>query len=270
MIPEDLASYREVRRGQPVPVAGGECEFTRWGFREIFTTRAMDIVQPDTCAAGGLSRVQEDRRHGGGVRRPLRAARVGHRASRSRRRCSCSRCCRTRRCGARRVEPHPRVRPVGASVPAGGARRSRSSTTAASCAFRTVRASGSTSTARRSRGFGAGRLAGCCKASLNRALLPHSELYEGPVQIAEPGSIAYGLDGFRVRLDFPLRSKCGVARSQARFSTPSSPTKARVLSCPQFTAQGCAGIASTLIASTRISSVSCAFSAENSGVVLTV
>jgi len=55
VIPEDLASYREVRRGQPVPVAGGECEFTRWGFREIFTTRAMDIVQPDTCAAGGLS-----------------------------------------------------------------------------------------------------------------------------------------------------------------------------------------------------------------------
>jgi D-galactarolactone cycloisomerase len=55
VIPEDLASYREVRRGQPVPVAGGECEYTRWGFREIFTTRAMDIVQPDTCAAAGLS-----------------------------------------------------------------------------------------------------------------------------------------------------------------------------------------------------------------------
>ncbi len=55
VIPEDLASYREVRRGQPIPVAGGECEFTRWGFREILETRAMDIVQPDTCAAGGLS-----------------------------------------------------------------------------------------------------------------------------------------------------------------------------------------------------------------------
>ncbi|MEO8508564.1 MAG: mandelate racemase/muconate lactonizing enzyme family protein [Betaproteobacteria bacterium] len=55
VIPEDLASYRDVRHGQPIPVAGGECEYTRWGFREIFTSRAMDIVQPDTCAAGGLS-----------------------------------------------------------------------------------------------------------------------------------------------------------------------------------------------------------------------
>ncbi|MCL4766391.1 MAG: mandelate racemase/muconate lactonizing enzyme family protein [Hyphomicrobiaceae bacterium] len=53
--PEDLGSYEEVRRGQPIPVAGGECEFTRWGFREVLARRAMDIIQPDTCAAGGLS-----------------------------------------------------------------------------------------------------------------------------------------------------------------------------------------------------------------------
>jgi D-galactarolactone cycloisomerase len=55
VIPEDLASYREVRRGQPIPVAGGECEYTRWGFREVLVSRSMDIIQPDTCAAGGLS-----------------------------------------------------------------------------------------------------------------------------------------------------------------------------------------------------------------------
>ena len=55
VVPDDLDSYIEVRRGQPIPVAGGECEFTRWGFREVLTRRAIDIVQPDTCAAGGLS-----------------------------------------------------------------------------------------------------------------------------------------------------------------------------------------------------------------------
>jgi D-galactarolactone cycloisomerase len=55
VVPEDLASYREVRAKQPIPVAGGECEFTRWGFREALTTRSIDILQPDTCAAGGLS-----------------------------------------------------------------------------------------------------------------------------------------------------------------------------------------------------------------------
>lgn len=55
VVPDELASYEEVRRGQPIPVAGGECEFTRWGFRDVLTRRAMDILQPDTCAAGGLS-----------------------------------------------------------------------------------------------------------------------------------------------------------------------------------------------------------------------
>jgi D-galactarolactone cycloisomerase len=55
VVPDDLDSYVEVRRGQPIPVAGGECEFTRWGFREVLTRRAIDIIQPDTSAAGGLS-----------------------------------------------------------------------------------------------------------------------------------------------------------------------------------------------------------------------
>mgnify|MGYP001294737611 CR=1 FL=1 len=55
VIPEDLDAYAEVRRAQPIPVAGGECEFTRLGFRNVFSRAAMDIVQPDTCAAGGLS-----------------------------------------------------------------------------------------------------------------------------------------------------------------------------------------------------------------------
>lgn len=53
--PEDLAGYAEVRARQPIPVAGGECEFTRFGFRDLLVRRAVDVVQPDTCAAGGLS-----------------------------------------------------------------------------------------------------------------------------------------------------------------------------------------------------------------------
>jgi D-galactarolactone cycloisomerase len=34
---------------------GGEAEFTRWGFRSILVERAIDILQPDVCAARGLS-----------------------------------------------------------------------------------------------------------------------------------------------------------------------------------------------------------------------
>ena len=53
--PEDIAGYRAVKAALSIPIAGGECEFTRFGFRELLVTRAVDIVQPDTCAAGGLT-----------------------------------------------------------------------------------------------------------------------------------------------------------------------------------------------------------------------
>lgn len=53
--PEDLANYLAVKHAQPIPVAGGEAEFTRHGFRDILVRRAMDILQPDICAAGGFS-----------------------------------------------------------------------------------------------------------------------------------------------------------------------------------------------------------------------
>jgi D-galactarolactone cycloisomerase len=53
--PEDVAGYRAVKSSLSIPIAGGECEFTRFGFRDLLIARALDIVQPDTCAAGGLS-----------------------------------------------------------------------------------------------------------------------------------------------------------------------------------------------------------------------
>jgi D-galactarolactone cycloisomerase len=53
--PEDLDGYREVKAALRIPIAGGEAEFTRWGFRRIIIDRAIDILQPDVCAAGGIS-----------------------------------------------------------------------------------------------------------------------------------------------------------------------------------------------------------------------
>lgn len=53
--PEDVAGYRAVKAALSIPIAGGECEFTRFGFRDLLVSRAIDIIQPDTCAAGGLS-----------------------------------------------------------------------------------------------------------------------------------------------------------------------------------------------------------------------
>jgi D-galactarolactone cycloisomerase len=52
---EDLAGYREVRQAVGCPVAGGENEFTLFGFRDLIGARAVDIVQPDIAAAGGFT-----------------------------------------------------------------------------------------------------------------------------------------------------------------------------------------------------------------------
>src|SRR5262249_49813650 len=53
--PEDIDGYVQVTQALDMAVAGGENEFTRWGFREAIARKAMDIVQPDVCAAGGIT-----------------------------------------------------------------------------------------------------------------------------------------------------------------------------------------------------------------------
>ncbi len=53
--PEDLNGYKACREKINIPIAGGECQFTRYGFAEFVRNNCVDIWQPDTCAAGGLS-----------------------------------------------------------------------------------------------------------------------------------------------------------------------------------------------------------------------
>ncbi len=53
--PEDIAGHLQVKAALKMPIAGGECEFTRYGFRDLLARHMVDIVQPDTCAAGGIS-----------------------------------------------------------------------------------------------------------------------------------------------------------------------------------------------------------------------
>ena len=53
--PEDLEGYAALRATTSIPIAGGECSFTRHDFRRILEVGAMDIIQPDTGACGGLT-----------------------------------------------------------------------------------------------------------------------------------------------------------------------------------------------------------------------
>jgi D-galactarolactone cycloisomerase len=53
--PEDIDGYVEVKQNSNILITGGECEYTRFGFRELITRRAVDVLQPDLCAAGGFT-----------------------------------------------------------------------------------------------------------------------------------------------------------------------------------------------------------------------
>jgi len=53
--PEDIVGYAELRAATTIPIAGGECSFTRHDFHRILEAGAMDILQPDTASCGGLT-----------------------------------------------------------------------------------------------------------------------------------------------------------------------------------------------------------------------
>jgi D-galactarolactone cycloisomerase len=58
VIPEDLDGYAALSRALDLPIAGGEAEWTRYGFRRLFEARGVDIAQPDLTAAGGFTECQ--------------------------------------------------------------------------------------------------------------------------------------------------------------------------------------------------------------------
>ena len=57
--PEDRDGYRQVRNALDIAIAGGETEYTRWGFRDLIAGGCVDIAQPDICVCGGFSEWQK-------------------------------------------------------------------------------------------------------------------------------------------------------------------------------------------------------------------
>jgi D-galactarolactone cycloisomerase len=53
--PEDHEGYARVRAALDIPVAGGEAEYTSYGFRELVSHGCLDILQPDICSTGGFT-----------------------------------------------------------------------------------------------------------------------------------------------------------------------------------------------------------------------
>ncbi|WP_166425869.1 mandelate racemase/muconate lactonizing enzyme family protein [Paraglaciecola sp. 20A4] len=57
--PEDLQGYRDLCEALDVNIAGGEGEFTVWGFRDLIKNRCVDILQPEVCGLGGITQYQK-------------------------------------------------------------------------------------------------------------------------------------------------------------------------------------------------------------------
>ncbi len=53
--PDRIESYAEIRRATGIPIAGGEHEYTRWGFKVLLDAEAIDVIQADPDWTGGLT-----------------------------------------------------------------------------------------------------------------------------------------------------------------------------------------------------------------------
>jgi len=59
VIPDDARGYKELKAYGRVPIAGGEHEFTVFGFRDLLEANALDYIQFDTNRVGGISQARK-------------------------------------------------------------------------------------------------------------------------------------------------------------------------------------------------------------------
>ncbi|HEY7615240.1 MAG TPA: L-rhamnonate dehydratase [Terriglobales bacterium] len=59
VIPDDIHGYAELKSYGRIPIAGGEHEFTLYGFRDLLQARALDYIQFDTNRVGGISQARK-------------------------------------------------------------------------------------------------------------------------------------------------------------------------------------------------------------------
>ena len=59
VIPDDTRGYKELKSYGRIPIAGGEHEFTIFGFRELLENNALDVIQFDTNRVGGISQARK-------------------------------------------------------------------------------------------------------------------------------------------------------------------------------------------------------------------
>ncbi|MGB7466411.1 MAG: L-rhamnonate dehydratase [Candidatus Acidiferrum sp.] len=59
VIPDDVQGYTQLKSYSRIPIAGGEHEFTLYGFRDLLEARAVDYIQFDTNRVGGITQARK-------------------------------------------------------------------------------------------------------------------------------------------------------------------------------------------------------------------
>lgn len=59
VIPDDISGYVALKAMGRIPIAGGEHEFTLYGFRELLDAKAVDYIQFDTNRVGGITQARK-------------------------------------------------------------------------------------------------------------------------------------------------------------------------------------------------------------------
>ncbi|WP_248897715.1 mandelate racemase/muconate lactonizing enzyme family protein [Haloplanus halobius] len=57
--PYDVEGLAELRERLDVPIAAGENEYTKWGFRDLFEAGAVDYAMPDAMRCGGITEAKK-------------------------------------------------------------------------------------------------------------------------------------------------------------------------------------------------------------------
>ncbi len=59
VLPDNISGYAEIRNKSATPIAGGEHEFTRFGFEQLMSAKAVDYVQLDVNRVGGITEARK-------------------------------------------------------------------------------------------------------------------------------------------------------------------------------------------------------------------
>ena len=57
--PENPSNFRHIKEKCDLPLATGERSYTRWGFRQFFEDRTLNVIQPDLCNTGGITETKK-------------------------------------------------------------------------------------------------------------------------------------------------------------------------------------------------------------------